>query len=147
MAYGLPSWTQATEITSARLQQITDSIEWHHERISYPFGLDGDMIEHPDGVGKVEGYLFVDPYSYPGYAGAGSHCGEFRVNLPAGLFQELLFIQVQPATGTNGMMVRTVKAEGSGGATVFVYDVGGSPLWGFALWITSIGKLKSGVLP
>ncbi|MDY6796949.1 MAG: hypothetical protein SWK76_16955 [Actinomycetota bacterium] len=147
MGYGLPAWNESTEITSARLQQITDSIEWHHKRISYPFDLDGNMIEHCDGIGKVEGYLFVDPYSYPGYAGAGGGCGEFRLNLPAGLFEELLFARVQPASGSNGALARTIKAEGAGGVNVFVYDTGGAVISGFAVWITAVGKLKSGVLP
>ena len=147
MSYGLTTWAEATEITSARMQGYPDSIDWRHDRISYPFDLSGDMIEHSSGIAKIEGYLEVNPYTYPGYAGAGASFGQFRVNLPAGLFEELLYFRAQPATADNGAMSASISGEGPGGVTVFVWDSGGSAIGGFALWVKAIGKLKAGVLP
>jgi hypothetical protein len=147
MSYELITWTEATEITSTRMQKYPTSIDWRHKRISYPFDLSGDMIEYSGGVATIEGYLPVNPYTYPGYAGAGAHFGQFRVNLPEGLFEELLYFRAQPATADNGAMSASISGEGPGGVTVFVWDSGGRPITGFALWILAIGRLKAGVLP
>ena len=147
MSYGLTTWVETTEMTSARLQQFTDSIDWHRERISHPFDLDGSPIDSSAGIGKIEGYLFIDPGSYPGYAGAGLHFGQFRVNFPAGIFSELLFCRCQPASADNAAMSASISGEGAGGVTAFVWDSGGTAFSAFAVWVTAIGKLQPGVLP
>jgi hypothetical protein len=147
MAYGMTAWTTATEITSTRMQEYTNSISWRHERLSYPFDLSGGLIEHSGGVGKVEGYLFVSPGTYPGYAGYGAPFGMLRLSFPPGLFEELLFVKCTIGTGSNYASSVTVLEEGPGGVNCFVWDQGGTPIAGFALWVTAIGKLKAGVLP
>lgn len=146
MSYGLTAWTTSTEITAARMQGCPDSIAWHQERMSYLFDLGGAMIAETDGVGKIEGYLAVNPYNYEGYAGAGAFFGQFRVAFPAGVFSELLFCRCQAASAGNGAMSASISQEGPGGVTVFVYDSGSSPIGGFALWVTAIGVLKEGLL-
>lgn len=145
--YGLTTWTSSTGLTAANFQAYPDSIAWRHQRIFYPFRLDGSRIDHSGGIGKSVGYLFIDPYTYPGYAGNGAHFGQFRLNFPEGLFEELLFCKVQPASENNGAMAATIKDESTGGVTVFVYDSGGTAISGFAMWVKVAGTLKEGVLP
>ncbi len=146
-SFGLINWTATTEITSAGLQKYTDSLYWRIRRLPFLIDLDGTVRYSRSGYGLVEGYLPVNPFSYQGYAGAGAYFGHFRLMLPEGILENLDFIRVQPASGTNRMLVSTVSAETPGGVSVFVYDCGETSLSAFAVWVTAIGELKAGVLP
>ncbi len=145
--YGLTTWAGSTGLTAANFQAYPDSIAWRHQRIPYPFRLDGSRIEYSGGIGRIVGYLPVNPNKYPGYSGKGAHFGQFRLNFPDGLFEELLFCRIQIATTVTRIITATIKDESAGGVTVFVWDSGGTPISGFSLWVRAIGTLKEGVLP
>lgn len=149
MGYGLPSFSSKTPLSAAALNQLTDSVDWQHDRTPYTFDLDGDLISNSDGIGEVIGYLPVDPTTYPGWTNPGGvlSCGQFTVDLPA-IFagSDCLTIQIQIATGTNGAMTATVSAEDENSFAVYVNDPGGTAIAPFALWVYAKGKLKPGVL-
>ena len=146
-SFDIPNFTSATEITSARLQKYTDSTHWQLRRLPFAFDINGAAIHNASGIGKLEGSVSVDPTAYAGYAGFGAPYGELHIDFPAGVLDELLFVKVQPASGTNTWMVATVKAESPGGVSVFVWDCGGSAIASpFALWMRAIGKLAPGFI-
>jgi len=145
--FSLTEATSSTPLSSTLLQSYSDACHYRLRRTACLFDLDGDSLNAGGGFGLLEGYVYVDPYTYPGYVGAGARYGGYSVFFPEGLFEQLLYIRVQPASSTNTWMTASVSNEREGSVTVFVWDVGGTPIQGHALWLEAIGRLKAGVLP
>lgn len=147
MPYNPPNWSPKQPLTAKALNDLTESVDWQHDRTPYVFGLDGTLVSGTYGLGEVVGKIDVDPATYPGYSGHPGSWGQFDVSLPAGLFSQLLGLEVQPASGNNGAMTATVRAESAAGFTVFVNDPGGTTITPFAIWIYALGRLNSGRIP
>jgi len=148
MAYGPPSWSSKAPITAVKLQNITDSIDWQHDRIPYSFAIaDGTLISDANGIGECVGKIDVDPATYPDYSGHPGPCGYFTLRLPAGLFASLLTVEVQAASGGNGAMTAVVNNETVDSISVFVNDSGGTTITPFAIWVYVKGVLKAGKIP
>lgn len=146
MSYGPPDWNSTTPLSDSNLQDITDSIEWQHQATPYLFDTDGNQITNANGLGKVVGKVDVDPATYPGYVNGG-HCGSCVVTFPAGLFSELISVQVTFASGANWFSTCTVQDESAASVQVNVCDYTGTTMEAFVLWIEATGKLNSGKIP
>jgi len=139
--------TDATPLTASLLQSYSDACHYRLRRTACLFDLQGNALSAGGGYGLLEGYVYVDPYSYPGYTTAGARHGIYWLPFPEGVLDQLIYLRVQPASSANAWMTASVSDEKEGGCTVFVWDVGGTPIAGHALWVEAIGRLKVGVLP
>lgn len=146
--FNLPYVSASTELTAELLNSYSDCCHYRLRRTACLFNLDGEMLSDGAGYGVLEGYVYVDPYSYiHGYAAAGARYGIYPIIFPEGVFEEVFYIGLQPASSSNTWMSASISDEKPGGCTVFVWDVGGTPIVGHAQWLTVVGRLKEGMLP
>jgi hypothetical protein len=129
------------------MNQLSGSVHYLLRRQGVVIDLQGNLIRWGGGIGLLQGYVFVEPTRYPGYGGHGGRWGNYRLLFPEGLFEQLLYVRVQVAATTNSWATASVSNEKPDGVDVFVWDIGGTPLQGHALWVEVIGLLKAGALP